>query len=189
MNSDDSHTSVDPEFSRPVRFSGIERDGRRAVFAARKGERAALALRFDLDAITLLKADLELRQDRPGLIYVIGTFEAEFTIRSPDSDDPVEFMVSDTVDEIFVTRPGLDFLSRVDREAMERAEDVEDDSIDLGELVAQYLALALDPALIETGSLDADAVVNATGPDDSSGGNPFSVLAQFRARATDGVES
>lgn len=132
-----------PEFSRPLRIDQIG-EGRRESIAADDAERAALTRRFDLRALDRLEADYVLRA-------IDGGWQAEGQLRA----DAVQACVA--TDQDVRAHLDLPFTIRFEWEAEDGAEEVElsdddcdvmpveQDRIDMGEAVAQTLALNLPP--------------------------------------------
>ncbi|KPH62143.1 DNA-binding protein [Novosphingobium sp. ST904] len=161
-----------PEFSRSLDIRQVE--GKAAHLAADEAERAALAKRFMLVRIDSLSADLELsRRDRK--VDVRGRIKAEFVQACAVSAEDIAVSVDEPVFFRFVPE-ATDHAPDEELElAAEDCDEIEYSGthFDLGEAVAQSLALAIDPFL--TGP-DADAARKAAGigtPEDSG---PFAAL-------------
>lgn len=182
------------EFSRVVRADAV-RAGRETVerIEADDGERAALARRLGLIELPRLVAVVRLSR-RGESISVEGEFDADvvqacvatlvpvpsrvaegFSVRLTPEGDPGE------------VRPGA--LLDLDLDVEEEDEEpLQDGRIDVGELTAQYLSLALDPypkapgvefdPHIEHVEGEADAV--AEEGDEGSRPSPFAALAKLR---------
>ena len=180
MQETDRNGTPSPEFSRSVRFSDIGPSRKTLKLAAGRAELAALARRFDLADITLLEASLTLQQSDPGIVIVHGGFFAEFLVDGLSPPENAIFTVSELIEEIFATAEGCEaLLAGSDNEDADA--ELAGDEIDLGELVAQHLALALDPVLFEAGQLETGARISALAPDsDATSESPFSILASVR---------
>lgn len=134
-----------PEFSRPIRVNTLPRDGRTIAIEADEAERVALARRFDLLALDALKARFTLTQGRGDTVAVAGTLTAAVVQRCVVTLDPVPATVEDEIEAVFAAADGRDEAEvEVDPLAAE-VEPLVDGRIDLGELAAQHLSLALDP--------------------------------------------
>jgi len=133
------------EFSRPYRLDALSREPRRVEIEAGPAEREALARRFGLAAIDSLAAEAELR--RAGeTATATGRLRAQVTQSCVASGDPVEARVDEDFRIEF--RPPVEGRPDEEVELAEGELDVmhyEGGSIDLGEAVAQTLALGLDP--------------------------------------------
>ena len=134
-----------PEFSRPVGVNTLPRGGRTIAIEADEAERTALARRFDLLALDQLKARLTLTPGRGDTVVVTGALTAAVVQRCVVTLDPVPAAVEDEIEAVFAEAAGRDEAEiEVDPLAAE-AEPLVDHRIDLGELAAQHLSLALDP--------------------------------------------
>lgn len=170
---------IQPEFSRPVRL-GPERRG--VVLEATAAERAALALRFGILGIGSLCARLVLEPEAGGTIRARGRLEAEVEQACVVTLEPVAQRVDAPLDLRILEEgvaPGDD-----DPESPDEIES-QGDLVDLGEAVAEQLALALDPypraegaTLPPIGDDDAaEAEEEAPAP---ARPNPFAALAKLR---------
>ena len=151
--------SARPEFSRPVAIDTLGEGARAMTIAADAAERAAVARRFGLIAIDSLEADAHLRR-AGAILFISGRLRGVATQNCVVTGDPVPARI----DEAFSLR-----LEPEGEAALEELELDEGDldvigydgsAIDLGELVAQGFALALDPF---PRVADADTVLRAAG--------------------------
>lgn len=136
-----------PEFSRPISVARLGSDPVYHRIDAKPDEAAALAIRFGIPAVHHLEAAVSLQRRPGGDIVFSAELRAAVTQSCVVTLAPLEV----TVDEPFtlVFRAGIDE-DEADRIALEDLEDeiiepLIDDVIDMGEVVAQQLALALDP--------------------------------------------
>lgn len=135
-----------PEFSRPFDLRGITTEPVR--LEASEAERAALATRFGLRSIDRLAAVLSLDAEGDE-IAATGTLSAAFVQSCAVSGDDLPMQIEDEITVRFVPSESLE-ASNEDEE-IELDEDELDEigyegtSFDLGEAVAQSLALAIDP--------------------------------------------
>lgn len=141
--------TVTPEFSRLLEVETIIPDKeRRETVIANAEECAALAKRFDLKSLSGLKGDLKiLRVSEGNIIRIQGDIEAEVMQACVVSLQDVPSRVRAHFDTSF-TEEGEVFEDDIDFE-FELEEDLHEvlnnGMIDMGELVAQYLSLELDP--------------------------------------------
>ena len=167
-----------PEFSRPVRIDTLGLEPKRLEIAAEAQEREALAKRFALPAIARLEAQAELiRTDEE--IVATGRMRAAVTQSCVASGEPVEGEVDEPFAVVFRPRPPA---IRADEEVeLSEAElDVvhyDGAVIDLGEAVAETLAIALDPYPRAAG---AAAALEAAGVKSEEEAGPFGALAALR---------
>ena len=104
-----------PEFSRPLRADGFAQ-GKRHEVVANAGERAALALRFDLIALDGLSAALEIGKAAGGP-RVTGRVTATATQRCAVSGLPVTARIDEAVDLRFAAAAGRPGDEEVELEA------------------------------------------------------------------------
>lgn len=137
-----------PEFSRPLDLEALGDDEVRFEIEAKEGERAALAARFGLLGLEALTAVLLVRKPagRP-YVRVSGRLSARVVQACVVTLAPV----ASSLEEDFAVMYSLAPLPvpirgevRVDPED-EELEPVPPGGIDLGELTAEQLSLALDP--------------------------------------------
>jgi len=157
------------EFSRPLRVAGVPAAGQRLVLEANAAECAALAVRFGILSVEGLRAELALRPDAAGGIAVDGRLSARVVQACVVSLEPVAQQVTE------------EFAFRILPDGTEPSDSLEDEDevelehgfAELGEVVAQYLSLALDPYPRAEGAELPDAAT-----DDSA--NPFAALRGLR---------
>lgn len=134
---------TNPEFSRPRAAADIGTTTRRHEISATSEERAALTDRFDLLALDDLSASFDLRREAAG-IRVTGRIRATGAQPCVATGEPVPFTHDEPVallltealpagDEIELAEADLD------------VEPFTGGVIDLGEIAAQALGVALDP--------------------------------------------
>lgn len=132
-----------PEFSRVFRAHDVGSMTRVQTIEALPDERTALTRRFGLIDLEALTAAITLRREAAG-IRVTGTINARGNQPCVATAEPVPFLLDEPIalllvaarpegDEIELAEPDLD------------TEVLDGDIIDMGEIAAQALALALDP--------------------------------------------
>ncbi len=166
-----------PEFHRLVKLDALDAlDGgplRRDIEADER-ERQALAHRLDLLSLNSLTASVTLKRVSGGpLVRVEGRLNADTLQRCVVTLEPVTGHVRETFSELFGP-PGC---NPGDDEGEAAPEPLNDNAIDIGELVAQHLSLALDAY---------PRVPGAKVPEESGHGggrrNPFAVLEALRKK-------
>lgn len=132
-----------PEFSRPFRAHDVGTHTRQQMIEAELYERAALADRFFLLDLERLTAALELRREAAG-IRVTGQFHASGHQPCALTAEPVPFLITEKLSLLLVeTAPEGGEIELADADL--DSEPLLGDTIDMGEITAQALALALDP--------------------------------------------
>lgn len=134
-----------PEFSHRVTVDRLPATGLALRLAAGPDARGGLTRRFGLLALERLEADLVLTRDRRG-VTLAGSFEADVTQACVVSGEPVPFRVRETIGLRFepTSAASPDAEIELSGEALDVLP-IEDGAVDVGEAIAQSLALALDP--------------------------------------------
>lgn len=148
------------EWSFPVEAERIGDAGATYKIKPNEAERKALAERMGLLSLDALSADINLTRERGGLVvHVTGTLRADLTQECVVTLEPVKNHVEDSF-EAFYSDSGkaVSFaLAKAEIKAKHGEPEVEmiderdapeplvDGVVDLGELVSQYLSLAIDP--------------------------------------------
>jgi len=161
-----------PEFSRPIDIG--EAGARELQLAANKAERAALAARFGLVRIDRLEASVALEQVDQ-VVDAAGRLVAEFVQSCAVSAEDLPVAIDEELSFRFVSTRET---SGSDEEVEVSAEECDEieysgTSFDLGEALAQSLALAIDP--FATGP-EADAARTLAGMTDPEDNGPFAAL-------------
>jgi hypothetical protein len=134
------------EFSREIEIARIPTGGRRFVITAEPEERAALAARLGVERIDRLVAEGTVRRRAAEpLVTVEARLEAEVTQLCVVTLEPVTSRVEASLLRLFAPVPATTLEEIVIDPLHEEAEPLEGYRLDLGELVAEELAVALDP--------------------------------------------
>lgn len=172
------------EFSRPIAVDGLGEEAVVERIEATAGERAALARRLDLLALDRLAATLELRRAEGGeAVRLTGRLEAEVTQACVVTLAPVSSRLEEEFSLLYgpesdPDRAGGEVLVDLDEE--DGPEPIPPGGLDLGEVVAEQLALALDPyPRAEGAGLEQSEWGDA---EDGAGRkpNPFAVLSSLK---------
>lgn len=165
-----------PEFSRIVDIRGIELAP--PVLTATAEERKALAGRFNLVKIDALSATVALERDG-AIVTASGRLNADIVQACAVSAEDLPVTIDQPIFLRFVP-VGSAVLSEdeieIDSASIDEIE-YGDGRFDLGEAIAQSLALAIDPFL--TGP-QADAARKAAGIGEPDGSGPFAALSALR---------
>jgi len=133
------------EFPRPVAVAEIEAVPREIAIETDANERAALARRFDLIAIATLTATITLARAPGRSIVLRGRLRADVVQRCVVTLDPVEARIEEGFETRFAQGGDAADDTAFDPLSDEIVEPLPDTMIDVGELVAQHLGLAIDP--------------------------------------------
>ncbi|MGE4064354.1 MAG: DUF177 domain-containing protein [Rhodospirillaceae bacterium] len=187
------------EFSFPVDATTLPPSGRHYEITADEAERARVAQRLGLPAISALKARFDLTPRAGGIVKVTGSvqasvtqtcvvtlvpvpaevredIEARFTLYSPVKPSPKAPTKSGGKPERDEEEDLLDFGGE------EPAEEAIGGQIDLGELAVVQLALGLDPYPRAPGAA-FDAAVWGEKDEKTVAESPFAVLAKLKAKS------
>jgi uncharacterized metal-binding protein YceD (DUF177 family) len=134
------------EFSRPLSLDRISTTQHREEITASDKERAALVERFGLLSLDNLTASFTLKRARKDLVRVKGRISAELAQACVVTLEPVPARIDERFEVDFLegVQPAVTDLE-LDAEAAEAPEPAPDGWIDLGELAAEQLGLAIDP--------------------------------------------
>lgn len=135
-----------PEFSRLIRIAELGNRELTLELVADPAQRAALAARFGLVALTSLRAVARLKWGRGSvLLRLTGHLQAELIQNCVVTLEPF----SSTIEEKFslLYRPQTDQSEGAGEAPYgeDEAETLDSDSLDVGEAVAEELALAIEP--------------------------------------------
>lgn len=167
---------MNPEFSRIVDTRSIGNDPVR--LEATEAERAALAQRFGIVAVHRLSAEVTLEPVKSA-VEATGTLTADIVQPCAVSGEDLPVAISEPLSLRFVPARGP---GRPDEEVELDEEDLDEiefsgTQFDLGEAVAQSLALAIDPFLEGP---NADEFRRKSGFFGDDTANPFAALAKLK---------
>ena len=138
-------SGITPEFSRPISANSIGSQTLLREIAAEPAEREALARRFDLLSLDRLNAAMELRRHAGDTISLTGHLSADVVQSCVVTMVPIPARI-DADFEVNYGAGKSDLPSvEIDPLGEEGLEPLVDGQIDLGEAVAQQLAISLDP--------------------------------------------
>lgn len=165
----------DYEFSRPFPSDKLRDRPMDERIEANEAECAALSTRLELVAVKSLVANMTLSRVHTGAtVEVKGRLEADIVQTCVVTLEPFESRVEEEFTSYYVRPETIPDVEEVDVEDDRSPEPIgPDGEIDLGELVAQHLSLALDPYPRKPG------VVFVAPPEEGEDGekiSPFSVL-------------
>lgn len=133
------------EFSRLYRLDELGTAPRAVTIEAGDDERSALAKRFGLLSIARLSADAELRREGD-VVLAEGKLDADVVQACVASGEPVPAVIAENFTLRFVPARQDHGTDEIELEESELDEvEYEGGAVDLGEAVAQTLALSLDP--------------------------------------------
>lgn len=139
-----------PEFSRPLRAESVHARGRVEKLTASPAEREALAERFGILSVDSLMAEIELFPHKRDGLALRGRLVADVAQACVVSLEPVPAHVEVEFERVYepgAEDPDVNFSVEdlFDPDAEDPPEPLIDGVVDLGEVVAEELALSLDP--------------------------------------------
>lgn len=175
------------EFYRPFDTGEMSDDAVEREISANDSERAALAQRFGLQTLDRLSATLAVRRVSDAMFHVSGRLSAAVVQQCVVTLEPVRTSLDEPVAVTFVKPKAVAKKGKAAVEADEGLEDegpeiMDGDLIDLGEAVAQQLAVSLDPYPRAPGA-SLEAVLPPTlavEKDEEKRPSPFAVLETLR---------
>ncbi|WP_395660994.1 YceD family protein [Aestuariivirga sp.] len=169
------HARPVPEFSRPLQTDRVPKAGSVEKLRAEPRELTALAKRMKIPAIHALSAEVRATPWRGGGIKLEGHLTADIEQVSVISLEAFRETVSIPVSRYFLP-PG----AVVVNESEDDADPIEGGIVDIGEVVAETLALDLDPYPRKPGEAFAEHVEDAAAPGENP--SPFAVLARDKQK-------
>lgn len=167
-----------PEFSRPIDVRQAE--GKHVTLVANEAERAALSRRFDLVRIDRLEAEITL--DRQGTtVNANGALSADIVQSCAVSAEDLPVAIREDLAFRFVPAATG---HQPDEEVELEAEDCDEieyagTTFDIGEAVAQSLALAIDPFAVGPNAEEARRKAGLLGESDAG---PFAALKALKTK-------
>lgn len=142
-----------PEFSLVLSMDDVPPNGKTLRFEVGESERAALARRFDLVALHGFKGTVHVKPWRRHGLVMEGQFEADLVQSCIATLEPLEAHLSESFNLHFLP---LDMIERdaaaaakreivVDVESEDPPEAIEGGRLDVGEVMAEQLSVAIDP--------------------------------------------
>ena len=180
------NSGVEPEFSRKARVRDLKAEAGLSINTkADAAERAALAERFAAIAVPRFSVAAKFHPWRDGW-RVSGVARARVTQSCVATLADVDQVIEERFERCFTPHPEAEASEQdIDPEAEDPPE-LLGDSIDVGEIAAETVALALDPYPRAAG---ADFVATAAAPDgaevfEEPEIRPFAALAALRDKLT-----
>jgi uncharacterized metal-binding protein YceD (DUF177 family) len=163
---------IQAEFSRPI--DTREADGKRVRLTAGAAERAALAKRFGIVRIDRLEAEVALDRASGGAFAASGRLAADIVQSCAVSAEDLPVTIDEALSFRFVPAAAHPHDEEVELDAADCDEiEYSGTSFDLGEAVAQSLALAIDPFAVGPAAEAARREAGLLGEDEAG---PFAAL-------------
>lgn len=184
-------SSNKPAFSRPLRVDDVPETGLEIKLAANEEERARLAAADDLDALSLLEAELHVvRRGKHGL-RVSGEVRARITQTCVVSLELFETETREPINVVFAPqseaeeayeRAAAEIAAAPDKAAAlanqpDPPDPIIDGKVDLGALTAEFFALGLDPYPRKPGAVFVEPAPEEA---EAKAGSPFQALQDLK---------
>lgn len=181
-----THTMDEVPFSYLVKVGHISANAVTVKLEADTSELAALAEFWQVDAVKKLTSELQISRWKKDGVRLRGWVEAELVQSCVVTLEPVESLIREDVDQIFVpegsrlARLVLDERGEMvlDPEGDDVPETFSGDSVDVGAAICETVALAIDPYPRKPG-VHFDEHIESFADDDKKP-SPFAVLKDLK---------
>lgn len=179
-------TQITPEFSRPVNVDRLPRRATDLAIVAEEAERLALARRFGVLAIESLSATVSLKPiSGSRMVRLRARLSSDVVQTCIVTLDPLAQHVEEEFELTYGPPETAEDPSEVafSYEDADPPEPIHDGIIDIGEAVAEHLALALDPFPRTPGAICQDTEAGGgTDVQEDDKPNPFAALAALKKK-------
>lgn len=187
---------LETEWTYILEVSELESKPLQLSIAAEENERKALAERLSLVEVSAISADIRVKREQGGrVVHVSGRFSADIVQNCVVSLEPVNSHLEDDFEAWFAEADSAVSINKAKHDLMRQKgqaelpvldeqddpEEIIDGKINLGEVVTQFMSLAIDPFP------HADGAEFETGDDKSTLNersdlvrNPFEKLKQWK---------
>lgn len=174
-------SSIQPEFSVVLHLEALGDSLKHFPLEADAAARAALSKRFDLQSIDALTADMSAKRIGGGeLILVQGRLKASVVQSCVITGAPVQEEIMETIEERFTLKAEISSEVEISLDDDDPPEPITGNEIDLGEIVAQHLGVALNPYPRAPGAEIPDAYQEDGDDMPDTQKNPFLALAALK---------
>lgn len=173
------------EFSRTVPLHDVKNGGIRLTLEANEDECGALAKRFEIRQLSNMRADLSLRPGAGDDVLLEGRVTAAVVQSCIVTGEPVKSSIASEFAVRYISAgTGVESFEDEDFDVLgEDTEPLPSDVIDVGEVVAQYLSLAVDPYPRKPGAVAGVVELTPEGVIPSTErANPFAALKKLQER-------
>ncbi len=170
------------EFSRVIEIDRLPAKGMALTETALAEECAALTRRYKIDALNFFRLTAQLTPWRKKGVRIKAHIEAQMTRQCVVTLEPFEQDVKEDFELLMLPE---EMMESVRDDDMAAPEALIDGKVDIGELGAQYLALAIDPYPKKSDAIFShieDATSDAT-PDsakEKQSSSPFAILGALK---------
>lgn len=170
-----------PEFSRPIRVDGLPPEEAVLEIAAEEAECAALAERLGLLALESLEATVRLEKKGRGVVALQASLRARVVQSCVVTLEPVESGLEATFERRYDPKATDEEAEEEELGSEDLPDPLVDGTIDIGEAVAEHLALELDPFPRAPGaSFEGYSTASPEEEAEMAPPNPFAALARLK---------
>ncbi len=184
---DKNNSPEKPPFSYPVKVGNISANALTVTAEANSRELEGVAELWQVLQVKSLRTEVHLSRWKKDGVRMKGRVEAEVVQACVVTLEPVETRIDEALEQIFI--PEGSKLARIvasdtaemvlDPDGPDLPQTFEGDTIDIGEVVTEFAALAIDPYPRKAGVEFADHVETDPGDSDARP-NPFAVLKDWK---------
>jgi uncharacterized metal-binding protein YceD (DUF177 family) len=179
------------EWSVPIRLDSIHKSGLVKSIEADESERKAIADRYDLYAVNTLCADIKVKPQSDQVTYFVsGVITADIIQRSVISGDKVPSTIDYSIEGWYQDQSKISSFSRAQKnknaddetiimDEEDAPEILKDGIIDIGDIVSEFLGLALDDYPRTDDEKEGAGDYIEVKPEDAKP-NPFAKLADLK---------
>jgi uncharacterized metal-binding protein YceD (DUF177 family) len=167
-------------FSHPLAIADLPPEGAAVTLVPDEAERAALARHVDALAVPRLVAELKATPDGKGGVAIEGDLAATVRQTCVVSLEPFDNTVNEHLDLRFLPEGTASAGAEETADERDAADIISDGVIDLGAIVAEFLALGVDPYPRRPGATFAAPQY------EDGGSSPFAALAKLKAKSRQG---
>ncbi|PCJ33769.1 MAG: hypothetical protein COA93_06475 [Alphaproteobacteria bacterium] len=193
-NTGNSESASLHEFSRPIDVTTVGKNGRQFNFQATEAEKTALALRFDVLEIIRLNANADITPAKKGQYKLMVSYNVKLNQACSISLETVTDDVSGNF-TVILQHPPREPNKQSQKEDLEVDFDYEESDfeyinsnlVDVGELIAQYISLEINPYPRKSGVTGEELrqkIIQEKDANPSQGKkSPFAVLKSLKHKA------
>ncbi len=184
-----SMSGVKPEFSIPMAAADVPQNGTHVPFEANEEERAALAKRFDLLELSSFKGKVAIKPWRRHGLSLEGRFTAEVLQACVATLEPIasrlsqdfalHFLPAEMIDHDAAAAAAGEII--VDVQSEDPPEPIDNGQIDVGEIMSEQLAVAIDPYPKKPGAT-FQGLGEAVVEEGDKPANPFAALEKLKKK-------
>ncbi len=175
-----------PEFQRLYDLDALAGKGREEKVTANREELKALAKRAGLPAVNSLEASFSCKAGSLGVYDIEGEFRAKVIQTCSRSGKDFEAQIEGRLRTLFIAPEAFAKMDSEEVESLEDYEILDRDKADIGEVIAQFFLLALDPYPVFEGDISEKIATSGikvlSEAEAKQDQNPFSKLKELQKK-------